>query len=83
MLRALLAPMGDKAAGTGTDPAPIKDVGTGHLGMRAGTGLSFLAAVCSSPKLCMCWRGAARRSRPLLAPCAIPLHSAACANMRC
>lgn len=46
VLRALLAPMGDKAAGTGPDPAPLKDVGTGHLGIRAGTGLPLLAAMC-------------------------------------
>lgn len=82
VLRALLAPMEDKAAGTGQDPAPLKDVRTGHLGIRVGTGLSFLAAMCSSLKLCVCWHGAARSSRPLSAPPAVPLHSAVGANMR-
>lgn len=48
VLRALLTPMGDQAAGTGADPAPLKDVGTGHLGIRASTGLSLLAVMCST-----------------------------------
>ena len=82
VLRALLAPMGDKAAGTGPDSAPLKDVRTGHLGIRASTGLSFLAAICSSPKLHVCWCGVARSSHPLSAPRAVPLHSAVGANMR-
>lgn len=37
VLRALLAAMGDKAAGTGSDPAPLKDVGTDHLEIRYRT----------------------------------------------
>lgn len=53
MLRALLAPMGVKAARIDPDPAPLQGIRTGLLGMKAGTGLSFLAAMCSRLKPCV------------------------------
>lgn len=53
VLRALLAPMGVKAARIDPDPAPLQGIRTGLLGMKAGTGLSFLAAMCSRLKPCV------------------------------